>query len=240
MIPEPLRSGGNVRSDSAVIRRPTLGCRGRRPAALRLPACAPEPYRWASGRICAMKSSVAIAFIATVSVLVAVAPCIAFAESGEMVMQTLEPTGGKIARPKEWYYSESHGTGHFRWILSREDTRSGGAYTTGVTIQTYLGVQARTGRSAKQFVTDYFSTKAKQANVLNICKEQDQGLFVRVCLETEEGQYRVLYSGFWGSNGMDVAVVSTAGTKKSLWKKYESTFNAMSSFELIDMNRFPE
>lgn len=204
------------------------------------PSPSPEAFSWASGRIWAMKSSVAIAFIATVSVLVAVAPCIAFAESGEMVMQTLEPTGGKIARPKEWYYSESHGTGHFRWILSREDTRSGGAYTTGVTIQTYLGVQARTGRSAKQFVTDYFSTKAKQANVLNICKEQDQGLFVRVCLETEEGQYRVLYSGFWGSNGMDVAVVSTAGTKKSLWKKYGSTFNAMSSFELIDMNRFPE
>jgi hypothetical protein len=68
--------------------------------------------------------------------------------------------------------------------------------------------------------------------------EVDQGLFTRICLETEEGPYRILYSPFWGSSGMDLAVVSIAGTTKELWETYAPIFDRMSAFELIDMKRF--
>jgi hypothetical protein len=63
-------------------------------------------------------------------------------------------------------------------------------------------------------------------------------LFTRVCLETEEGPHHILYSLFWGTNDLDIAVVSIAGTTKELWPTYEATFNKMGEFELIDMKRF--
>jgi hypothetical protein len=68
----------------------------------------------------------------------------------------------------------------------------------------------------------------------------NQGLFTRTCLETEEGPHHILYSLFWGSNGLDIAVISIAGTAKELWQTYSSTFDRMSSFELIDMKRFTQ
>ena len=39
---------------------------------------------------------------------------------------------------------------------------------------------------------------------------------------------------------MDMAVVSIAGTKKGEWDEYSDTFDRMSAFELIDMDRFTE
>ena len=63
-------------------------------------------------------------------------------------------------------------------------------------------------------------------------------LFTRICLETKEGPYHIIYSLFWGSNGMDIAVVSIAGTTNELWQTYAPTFDKMNAFELIDMRRF--
>lgn len=154
----------------------------------------------------------------------------------EFVTQVLEPTGGKIQRPKSWFYSESRNEVSYTWILSREDA-SNGAYTTGVRIQTLVGVQEGTGKSPKQFVSDYVATKKKEAKVLKTCDEKDQGMFTRVCLETEEGPHHILYSLFWG-NKVDIVVVSIAGTTKELWDTYASTFDRMGAFELIDLKRF--
>ena len=156
----------------------------------------------------------------------------------EFIEQILEPTGGKIQRPKEWYYSESHNDQTFRWTFSKESTAEGKPYETGVRIQTFLGVKARTGKTAEQFVKDFASTKERSVNVINRCGETDQGLFKRICLETEENNYRILYSLFWGSNGLDVVVVSIAGTNKDQWEIYAPIFQRMSHVELIDMTRF--
>jgi hypothetical protein len=65
-------------------------------------------------------------------------------------------------------------------------------------------------------------------------------MFVRMCLETEEGPYRVLYSLFWGAAGLDVAVVSVAGAPKEEWQRYQPVFERMAAFEIIDMKRFPK
>src|SRR5436189_1956634 len=39
----------------------------------------------------------------------------------------------------------------------------------------------------------------------------DQGMFTRVCLETEEGPHHLLYSLFW-SNNIDIVVATIAST----------------------------
>jgi hypothetical protein len=155
------------------------------------------------------------------------------------VTQILEPTGGRIFRPKDWHYTEEHSGPRYMWTISKEDSAEG--YTTGVRIQSFTGVKTQTGRSARQFIEDFVAGKKKSADrVIETCEPKDLGLFTRTCLEVEEGKHHILYSLFWGTNDLDIAVVSIAGTTKELWKDHAETFNKMSAFELIDMKRFED
>jgi len=155
----------------------------------------------------------------------------------EFVTQILEPTGGKIQRPKGWFYTERHSLPSlYTWILSREDA-SKGPYTTAVRIEMIVGVHEGSGKTTKQFVLDYIKLKKKEAKFLRTCRENNQGMFTRVCLETEQGPHHILYSLFWG-NDIDVVVASIASTTKELWDTYAPTFDRMNSFQLIDMTRF--
>jgi hypothetical protein len=156
----------------------------------------------------------------------------------EFVTQVLEPTGGTIPRPKGWFYTEQHrGPGSLLWTLSREDIAGGASYTTGVRIQMLMGVAEGTGKTCKQFVLDFVASKQKDAKVIGTRDEQDQGMFTRIGLETEEGPHRILYSLFWG-NTMDMVVMSVAGTTKELWDTFSPTFDRMAACELIDPSRF--
>jgi hypothetical protein len=155
----------------------------------------------------------------------------------QFVTQTLEPTGGSITRPKDWFYTEGHRGPVFMWTLSREDS-STGKYTTGVRIQAFAGVKQGTGKAPKKFVLDFISNRKKEATkIIRSGEAQEQGMFTRVCLETEEGTDRILYSLFWGNDNLDIAIITIAGTKKELWNIYASTFDRMSEFDLIDMQR---
>lgn len=157
----------------------------------------------------------------------------------EFVSQVLEPTGGKMLRPKDWFYVGSQNGGSFTWTISREDA-SKAPYTTGVRIQMITGVKEGTGKSPKKFVLDYVAAKKKEASkVVNACGETNQGMFTRVCLETEEGPHHILYAFFW-SNKLDWVVVSISGTRKDLWDTYDPTFRKMGRFEPIDLDRFRE
>ncbi|NND96552.1 MAG: hypothetical protein HKN47_04385 [Pirellulaceae bacterium] len=157
----------------------------------------------------------------------------------EFVMQILEPTGGKILRPKEWFYSEGHRERAYMWTISRENTAGNKRYRTGVRIQAFTGLKAATGKTAKQFILDFaVSRKEKATRVYKECEEKDLGFVTRICIETQERGNHILYSLFWGSREMDVAVISIAGTTEELWETYSSTFNKMGEFELIDMERF--
>lgn len=160
----------------------------------------------------------------------------------EFTTQILEPTGGKLPCPKDWHYSERHRESVYDWVVSLEDTNGGkDPYTTGVRIQMFAGVKAGTGKSAKQFILDFVEAKKKEADkVVRSCESKEQYLFTRICLETEEGPHHILYSLFWGTDDLDIAVVSIAGTTKELWETYAPTFDRMGSFELIDMKRFEE
>ncbi len=157
----------------------------------------------------------------------------------EFVTQILEPTGGKISRPKEWFYREGHRSHVYMWTISRENTAGNKRYRTGIRIQAFAGIKEVTGKTAKQFVMDFAASKQKEATkVIQRCEEEDQGIFTRICLETKEGPYRILYSMFWASGSTDMAVISIAGTTEELWPTYAPTFEKMREFELIDMKRF--
>ncbi|KRB81650.1 hypothetical protein [Duganella sp. Root198D2] len=165
-------------------------------------------------------------------------PAFAESPSTEFVTQILEPTGGKIQRPKSWFYSEGHHGSMYMWTISREDSSGNRPYTTGVRVQTFVGVKEGTGKTAKEFILDFVAAKKKGVQVIQSCAEKDQGLLTRVCLETVEGPHHIRYSLFWGSDGMDIAVVSIAGTTKELWGTFAPTLQRMGNFELIDMERF--
>jgi TonB family protein len=157
----------------------------------------------------------------------------------EFGQQILEPMGGRIARPKGWFYAEAHRGPVYMWTLSREDSAGGKRYDTGVRIQTFMKVKEGAGKTAQEFIMDFVEAKKKAADrVVKTCDPKEQRLFTRICLETEEGPHHILYSLFWGSKDLDVAVVLIAGTTRELWDTYAPTFDKMSNFELIDMKRF--
>lgn len=180
----------------------------------------------------------AVRFFFVASMLFSCASFAAQTAPSKFVVQILEPTGGKIERPNDWFYAEAHSGPVYRWTLSREDTSGNRPYTTGVRIQAFTGVKQATGKTAREFVLEFARSKETEGTIIKSCPEVNQGLFTRKCLETEEGPHRILYSLFWGTNGLDIAIISTAGTTKELWQTYSSTFDRMSTFELIDMKRF--
>jgi hypothetical protein len=155
------------------------------------------------------------------------------------VRQTLEPGIGEINKPRGWIYShefvEENGGMRLMWTLSKERFRDG-SYDTGFRLQVFLGIQKATGKTAKQFIDDFISAKRKEAKeVPRDCRATKQGEFTRICLETEEGKYRILYSFLWQEGG-DTAVIAISGAKKSEWQKFSATFNQMNGFTLIDPN----
>lgn len=179
-------------------------------------------------------------FLFAVSMSLSSVPVPAQTAPPKFVVQILEPTGGKIERPNEWFYAEAHRGPVYMWTFSREDTSGNRPYTTGVRIQAFTGVKDGTGKTAKEFILEFANAKKAEGKTIRSCPEVNEGLFTRICLETEQGPNRILYSMFWGSSGMDIAVISISGTTKDLWQTYSSTFNRMSTFELIDMKRFTE
>lgn len=153
----------------------------------------------------------------------------------EFVTQILEPTGGEIERPKDWFYSEGGTNSGYIWTISKEDLAKEKQYLTGVRIQMIVGIKEKTGKSPEQFIRDFISAKEKQADeVVDSCEPKEQQFFTRICLQTEEGPFRILYSLFWGNGDLDMAVITIAGTPKDLWAVYASTFDQMSTLELID------
>ncbi len=162
----------------------------------------------------------------------------------EFVTQVLEPLGGKIQKPKDWFYRERHGGPSYIWILSKEDVDLG-PYVTGVKIQFIGGIKEGTGESPEQFMRDFMAQKKSQVQVLSECKAQAQDFFIRACIQTIEPapvlgddiNFRIQYSIYW-NNDMDMALLMIQGTREDLWNEHLATFNTMQDFEMIDMSRF--
>jgi hypothetical protein len=154
------------------------------------------------------------------------------------VEQTLEPTGGKVNKPRGWYYAENHtqenGAFHFNWTLSKEKPRDG-RYDTGLRIQYFMGVRKATGKSPKQFILEFLERRRKEEKVIpRDCTPHPDGFFTRMCLETEQGPYRILYSVWWDNVGDDAGVV-IGGAKKEEWEKWVPVFDQMREVTVLDL-----
>ena len=156
-------------------------------------------------------------------------------------MQVMEPTGGKILRPKDWFYYEGHRKGAWMCTITKEDTKGGKEkYETGVRIQVFADVSEQTDESAEVFINQFLAQTRKAAKVVHKhCEPETLGFFERTCLEVTKGDYRILYSLFW-NNDIDIAVVSIAGAKVEDWEANSKIFDKMRNFELIDLERFDE
>lgn len=155
------------------------------------------------------------------------------------VLQRLDPTDGRIAKPKEWFYSSKGTPSGWMWTLSAENP-STGSYETGLRIQMLVGVEKSTQRSTEAFAQNFLQQKRVSTKVLRDCPASDLGLFKRQCLEVIENiqrpegsrSFHILYSVFWG-NRLDMVVVNTFGAPEEKWEAVRSISDVMARVELI-------
>ncbi|WMS88463.1 hypothetical protein [Pleionea litopenaei] len=165
------------------------------------------------------------------------------AMSEEFETQELKPLGGKIRKPKSWFYRESHGGPHYIWTISKEESENG-EYKTGVRIQATFGIEENTEMTRERFIRSFIEMKKSQVEVLSECKAEEQGMFFRICLETKEPApnlgdnryYRIQYSLFWGKE-LDLIVIQIAGTPEEYWSDYQQIFQQMRGFDIFDLSR---
>ncbi|MCW5198655.1 hypothetical protein VU06_02775 [Desulfobulbus sp. F3] len=158
------------------------------------------------------------------------------------ILQYLDPTDGRIAKPKDWYYTSRGTQSGWLWTLSSENPAKG-FYETGLRIQLLLGVKHVTKRSTKEFAQDFLEQKRKTTKVICEHEPVDQGDFTRQCLEVMETLnlpegpvvFHILYSVFWGKE-MDMVLLSTFGTPEEKWQDYMSVSKIMATFDLIGPN----
>ena len=79
--------------------------------------------------------------------------------------QALEPTGGEIARPIDWFFRSDETPSGWLWTLSKEDP-SKGPYLTGQRIQLMVGVEASSGLTRAAFARQYLDERRKGARVV--------------------------------------------------------------------------
>jgi hypothetical protein len=156
------------------------------------------------------------------------------------VRQQLEPTGGEIARPIDWYFHTRQTPSGWIWTMSKEDARSGGAYLTGQRIQLMVGVEGSSGLTRAGFVDRYLADRRRGNRVLMECPATDMGEFHRRCLEVvetgevdgEPRSFRVMYSLMWGKQ-LDMVVSSTFGAPAETWRADALRSEPMTGFRLL-------
>lgn len=147
-------------------------------------------------------------------------------------LQKLDTTEGRIARPKGWFYLHRADKLSLHWVLSKEDTRQGAGYHTGMRIQFTPAATQAAKMPPGQFVERFIAQKQQSAEVKRTCAAERVGQFQRRCLETVEGQYRILYSLFW-SEELDAIVVTTFGAPAGEWEQARHIADRMNEFELL-------
>jgi hypothetical protein len=155
------------------------------------------------------------------------------------VRQQLEPTGGEVARPIEWYFHATQTPSGWIWTMSKEDSRNG-SYLTGQRIQLMVGVEASSGLTRAGFVDAYLADRRRGGRVLTECPATDQGAFHRRCLEVvQEGEvdgkprsFRIMHSLMWGKD-LDMVVSSTFGAPSETWRQDALRSAPMADFSLL-------
>ncbi len=155
------------------------------------------------------------------------------------VLQVLGATDGRIAMPKDWFYSNHATPSGWVWTFSAQDPRAG-EYETGLRIQMFVQVEEKLKRSREAFATGFLEQRRRSAHVLKDCPVRDFGSFKRQCLEVLEDieepsgkkPFHILYSVMWLKD-MDIVAVSTFGAPPDEWDAVADITRVMSEFTLI-------
>jgi hypothetical protein len=150
----------------------------------------------------------------------------------EFELQILDTTKGRIARPKGWFYVHRADKLSLHWVLSKEDTKLGAGYQTGMRIQFTPAASQAAKMAPAQFVERFVAQKQQSAEVKRSCPTTRVAQFQRRCLETVEGAFRILYSLFW-SEELDAIVVTTFGAPTGEWDQARKIADRMNEFELL-------
>lgn len=155
------------------------------------------------------------------------------------VRQQLEPTGGEIAKPIDWYFHTQETPSGWIWTVSKEDPREG-AYLTGQRIQLMVGVEATSGLTRAGFVDQYLADRRRDNQVLSQCPATDLGEFHGRCVEVvqkgevdgETRSFRIMYSVMWGKE-LDMVVTSIFGAPVDTWRADARRSEPMTGFQLL-------
>jgi hypothetical protein len=147
-------------------------------------------------------------------------------------LQILDTTKGRIAKPRGWFYVHRSDKFSLHWVISKEDTKLGSGYRTGLRIQFTPNATQAAKLAPAQFVERFIAQKQQTSEVKRNCPTTRIAQFQRRCLETVEGAYRILYSLFW-SEELDAIVVTTFGAPTGDWEQAGQIADRMNEFELL-------
>ncbi len=155
------------------------------------------------------------------------------------VMQTLTPTEGKIAMPKDWYFKSTQTPSGWMWTISADNPPEGD-YETGMRIQLLVGMEDLIKESPRAFALKFINTKRSKANrIIEECPEVVQDQFYRQCIEVIETiqrpygarKFRILSSVFWGKQ-LDMVIVTTFGAPEEKWESIKPIIKEMTALQL--------
>jgi hypothetical protein len=151
----------------------------------------------------------------------------------EMILDTLEPAGIKLYRPRDWQVKSQHDPSRLTWAIWKEAPSKDGD-RTGMRVQMFSDISHLVHKSAAAFVSEQLDKRSNLATkVIRRCEPVPKEKFTLSCLEVEEGGLRVFYS-MLHSDALDLVLLTSAGTDIELWPTYAATFERMRELELPD------
>ena len=155
------------------------------------------------------------------------------------VRQSLEASGGEIAKPEGWVCVQTPVETGYTWTVSKEDSAKG-PYETGYRIQVVSDYKPEGGKTLEDFGNDFLKSK-KSEKVIAEFPLATEGPFLKKGVEVEEPitengkrtTYHIIYTFAW-SDRMNAAVITSAGTTSDQWTQYQKTFQVMDGFRLLD------
>ena len=159
------------------------------------------------------------------------------------VRQSLEASGGEIARPEGWVCVQTPVETGYTWTVSKEDSAKG-PFETGYRIQVLSDFKPADGKTLEEFGNAFLNSK-KSVKVIAEFPLATQGPFLKKGVEVEEPitengkttTYHIIYTFAW-SDRMEAAVITSSGTTSEKWQEYQKTFQVMDGFQLLDPKKF--
>lgn len=157
--------------------------------------------------------------------------------------QCLDPLGGNLTMPCNWYYEGGMTPTGFLFRASKENLE-GGRYLTGMRIQGIVDVYKNNRVSPFDVVMMNKNNFKKSAKIIiKDCSEENSPPFRKTCLETiQENPYNsnddfhIIYSFFWDEK-LDWVVTSIFGAPESEWKEAKEIYGVMGRFTIIDLSK---